>query len=214
MHLRIAATSASVCGSLTCSSQLPGSAIARRPSSGTPLAFAIRSARAGTQSLINEVRRAVWSVDPDLPLYQVHTLDYYYTKSMARTSFTLVMLALAGGMALLLGIVGLYGVIAYSVSQRTHEIGIRIALGAQRRDVLTLVVKGGMGLTVIGVGVGVAGALAMTRFLSTLLYGVKPSDPLTLIAVSLLFVAVILLATFIPARRAANVDPTVALRYD
>ena len=144
-------------------------------------AFAIRSTRAGTQSLMNEVRRAVWSVDPDLPLYQVHTLDYYYTKSMARTSFTLVMLALAGGMALLLGIVGLYGVIAYSVSQRTHEIGIRMALGAQKRDVLKLVVNGGMGLTVIGVGVGVAGALALTRFLSSLLYGVKPTDPLTFV---------------------------------
>jgi predicted permease len=177
-------------------------------------AFAIRSASAGTQSLVNEVQRAVWSVDPDLPLYQVHTLDYYYSKSMARTSFTLVMLALAGGMALLLGIVGLYGVIAYSVSQRTHEIGIRIALGAQRRDVLKLVVNGGMGLTVIGVGVGVAGALALTRFLSSLLYGVKPTDPLTFVAVSLVLTAVALLACYIPARRATKADPIVALRYE
>jgi predicted permease len=177
-------------------------------------AFAIRSARAGTQNLINEVRRAVWSVDPDLPLYQVHTLDYYYTKSMARTSFTLVMLALAGGMALLLGIVGLYGVIAYSVSQRTHEIGIRIALGAQKRDVLKLVVNGGMGLTVIGVGIGVAGALALTRFLSSLLYGVKPTDPPTFVAVSLILIGVALLACYVPGRRATKVDPMVALRYE
>jgi predicted permease len=180
---------------------------------GSP-AFAIRSARAGTQSLMDEVRRAVWSVDPDLPLYQVHTLDYYYTKSMARTSFTLVMLALAGGMALLLGIVGLYGVIAYSVSQRTHEIGIRMALGAQKRDVLKLVVNGGMGLTVIGVGVGVAGALALTRFLSNLLYGVKPTDPLTFVVVSLVLTGVALLACYIPARRATKADPIVALRYE
>src|SRR5580700_11356326 len=177
-------------------------------------AFAIRSARAGSESFMSEVRRAVWSVDRDLPLYQVHTLDYYYTKSMARTSFTLVMLALAGGMALVLGIVGLYGVIAYSVSQRTHEIGIRIALGAQRRDVLKLVVNGGMGLTVIGVGVGVAGALALTRFLSSLLYGVKPTDPLTFVAVSLVLTAVALLACYIPARRATKADPIVALRYE
>jgi predicted permease len=177
-------------------------------------AFALRSTTAGTESLMNEVRRAVWSVDPDLPLYQVHTLSYFYAKSMARTSFTLVMLALAGGMALLLGIVGLYGVIAYSVSQRTHEIGIRMALGAQKRDVLKLVVNGGMGLTVLGVGVGVAGALALTRFLSNLLYGVKPTDPLTFAVVSLVLTGVALFACYIPARRATKADPIVALRYE
>jgi hypothetical protein len=177
-------------------------------------AFAIRSPRVGTQSLINEVQQAVWFVDPDLPLYQVHTLDYFYSKSMARTSFTLVMLALAGGMALFLGVVGLYGVIAYSVSQRTHEIGIRMALGAQKRDVLKLVVNGGMGLTVIGVGAGVAGALVLTRFLSSLLYGVKPTDPLTFAVVSFLLTGVALLACYIPARRATKADPLVALRYE
>ena len=177
-------------------------------------AFAIRSPRAGTESLMNEVRRAVWSVDPDLPLYQVHTLDHYYTKSMARTSFTMVMLTLAGGMALLLGIVGLYGVMAYSVSQRVREIGIRMALGAQKRDVLQLVVNGGMGLTVIGVGLGVASALALTRFLSSLLYGVKPTDPPTFVAVSLVLTGVALLACYIPARRATKADPVVALRYE
>ena len=133
---------------------------------------------------------------------------------MARTSFTLVMLALAGGMALLLGIVGLYGVIAYSVSQRTHEIGIRMALGAQKNDVLKLVVNGGMALTVMGVGVGVAGALALTRFLSSLLYGVKPTDPLTFVVVSLVLTGIALLACYIPARRATNADPIVALRYE
>ena len=177
-------------------------------------AFALRSTRAGTESLMNEVRQAVSSVDSDLPQYQVHTLDYYYTKSMARTSFTLVMLALAGAMALLLGMVGLYGVIAYSVSQRTHEIGIRMALGAQKNDVLKLVVNGGMALTVMGVGVGVAGALALTRFLSSLLYGVKPTDPLTFVVVSFVLTGIALLACYIPARRATNADPIVTLRYE
>ena len=177
-------------------------------------AFALRSTHAGTQSLMSEVQQAVWSVDPDLSLYAVHTLDYYYSKSMARTSFTLVMLALAGGVALLLGIVGLFGVIAYSVSQRTREIGIRMALGAQKGDVLRLVVNAGMWLTLIGVGIGVAGALVLTRFLSSLLYGVKPTDPLTFVVVSALLILVALFACYIPARRAAKADPLVALRYE
>ena len=180
---------------------------------GSP-AFALRSTRAGAQSLMDEVRRAVSSVDPDLPLYQVHTLDYYYTRSMARTSFTLVMLALAGGMALLLGVVGLYGVIAYLVSQRTREIGIRMAMGAQKRDVLKLVINTGMGLTLMGVSVGIAGALVLTRFLSNLLYGVKPTDPLTFVVVSLILTGVALLACYIPARRATDADPIIALRHE
>jgi putative ABC transport system permease protein len=177
------------------------------------LAFAIRTPRAGSESLMNEVRRAVWSVDANLPLADVHTLEYFYKRSMARTSFTLVMLAVAGGMALLLGIVGIYGVIAYSVSQRTREIGIRMALGAQNADVLSLVIRQGLKVTLIGAGIGVLGALVLTRFLSSLLYGVKPTDPLTFIAVSLALSAVSLAATYIPARRATKVDPMVALRW-
>jgi predicted permease len=176
--------------------------------------FAIRTPRAGSESFMNEVRRAVWSVDPNLPLFEVHTLDYNYTRSMARTSFTMVMLAIAGGMALLIGVVGLYGVIAYSVLQRTHEIGMRMALGAQKHDVVRLVLSGGMSITMVGVGIGIASAVALTRFLSSLLYGVKPTDPLTFIAVSLILIAVALLASYIPARQAAKVDPMVALRYE
>jgi ABC-type antimicrobial peptide transport system permease subunit len=133
---------------------------------------------------------------------------------MASTSFALVMLALAGGMALLLGIVGLYGVIAYSVSQRTHELGIRMALGAQKSNVLRLVLAEGMKLALIGVCLGIASASAVTRFLTTLLYGVKPNDPLTFIAVALLLIAVTLLASYFPALRAAKVDPIAALRYE
>jgi predicted permease len=178
------------------------------------VAVSIRSSRAGSQTLMNDIRRAVWSVDSDLPLADVHTLEYYERTSMARTSFTLVMLALAGSMALLLAVVGLYGVISYSVSQRTHEMGIRSALGAQQSDLLKLVVGQGFKLTMLGVTIGLAAALLLTRFLSSLLYGVKPTDPLTFIAVSLILIDVALVACYIPARRAAKVDPMVALRYE
>jgi predicted permease len=177
-------------------------------------AFAIRSARAGTQSLMNEVRKAVWSVDPDLPLSAVHTLDYYYRNSMARVSFTLVMLSLAGGMALLLGAIGVNGVIAYSVSQRTHEIGIRMALGGQREHILRLILGQGTKLALIGVAIGIAAALGLSRFLSSLLYGVKPTDPATFIATALLLSLVAFAASYIPARHATRVDPIVALHYE
>jgi predicted permease len=177
-------------------------------------AVSIRSPRAGSESLMNEVRRAVWSVESDLPLAHVRTLHDYERQSMARTSFTLTMLGLAGGMALLLGIVGLYGVISYSVSQRIHEIGIRMALGAQKGDVLRMVVGQGFGLAITGVLIGLAGALALTRFLSSLLYGVKPTDPPTFIAVSLILILAALLACYVPARRSTKVDPVVALRYE
>ena len=133
---------------------------------------------------------------------------------MARTSFTLVMLAVAGGMALFLGIVGLYGVIAYSVSQRTREIGIRMALGAGKSAILNMIIGQGIKLALIGVAIGLAGALGLTRFLSGLLYGVKPGDPLTFVAVSALLIAVALFASYLPARQAAKVDPMVALRQD
>jgi predicted permease len=176
--------------------------------------FAIRSPRSESESLMNEIRQAVWSVAPSLPLKEVNMLDYYYNRSMARTSFTLVMLAVAGSMALLLGIVGLYGVIAYSVSQRRREIGIRMALGAGKSDVLKLVINQGVKLALIGVAIGLAGALGLTRFLSGMLYGVKPGDPLTLVAVSALLMAVALLASYIPARQAAKVDPMAALKQD
>ena len=177
-------------------------------------AFAIRSARAGSQAFMSEIRQAVWSVAPDLPLSAVHTLDYYYRNSMARVSFTLVMLSLAGGMALLLGAIGLYAVIAYSVSQRTREIGIRMALGAQREYILRLILGQGTKLALIGVATGIAAALGLSHFLSSLLYGVKPTDPLTFLGVTIVLVIVALLASYIPARRAMRVDPVIALRYE
>jgi ABC-type antimicrobial peptide transport system permease subunit len=176
--------------------------------------FTIRSPRAGSEGLMIEVRQAVRSVAPYLPLAEVHTLNHYYNRSMARTSFTLVMLAFAGSMALFLGIVGLYGVIAYSVSQRRREIGVRMALGAGKSAVLKMVISQGIKLALIGVAIGLAGALGLTRFLSGLLYGVKPGDPLTLVAVSSLLVAVALFASYLPARKATKVDPMAALRQE
>jgi predicted permease len=176
--------------------------------------FAIRSPRAGSEGLVNEIRQAVWSAAPNLPLAEVRTLNDYYTGSMARTSFTLVMLALAAGMALLLGVVGLYGAIAYSVSQRRREIGIRMAMGAGKSAILNMIIGQGIKLVLIGVAIGLAGALGLTRFLSGLLYGVEPGDPLTLVAVSALLIAVAILASYIPARQAAKVDPMVALKHE
>jgi predicted permease len=177
-------------------------------------AFAIRSSLAGSQNLMEEVRRAVWSVDPNLPLSDVHTLQYFYTKSLAPFSFTLVMLGLAGGMALLLGIVGLYGVIAYSVSQRTREIGIRTALGAQPSELVGMFVSHGLRLAAIGVACGLAVAFVAMRLMSSLLFGVKAADPLTYAAVSVGLIATAALASYLPARRAAAVNPSEALRIE
>ena len=176
--------------------------------------FIVRSPLAGSASFMNQIRQAVWSVDANLPLASVYTLNYFYTRSMARTSFTLVMLGIAGAMALLLGTVGLYGVIAYSVSQRTREIGVRVALGAQRKDVLSLVLGEGMWVILIGLAIGLAASLGLTRFLSSLLVGVTATDPLTFAGVAILLAVSALAACYMPARRAMLVDPMLALRYE
>ncbi|HKV23039.1 MAG TPA: ABC transporter permease [Candidatus Acidoferrum sp.] len=176
--------------------------------------FAIRTPRAGSQSLLTDIRQAIWSLDPNLPLADVHTLDYYYTRSMARTSFTLIMLAIAGGMALLLGTVGLYGVIAYSVSRRTREIGIRAALGAQRGALTGMFLRQGFLLTLVGVAFGLIAALLVMRLMSSLLFGVKTSDPLTYLCVSIGLIATALFASYLPSRRAASIDPVEALRAE
>jgi len=178
------------------------------------ISLAIRSPRAGSEAFMKEIQQVVWSADPSVPLYDVHTLAYFYTKSMARTSFTLVMLGVAGGMALLLGIVGIYGVISYSVSQRTREIGIRMALGAERQTVTALFVRDGLWLTGVGIACGLVASFAAMRLMSSLLFNVSPVDPITYAAVTAGVLATACLACYLPSRRASMVDPMQALRAE
>lgn len=178
------------------------------------IAFEIRSPRAGSQVFMNEVQRAVWSINPDVPLANATTVGELYTKSMARTSFTLVMLSIAGAMALLLGIVGIYGVISYSVSQRTREIGIRMALGAQRRTLTALFVREGLQLTAIGVVCGLLVAFLSMRLMSSILFHVSPVDPFTYAMITVGVIVTAYLACYLPSRRAATVDPVHALRAE
>ncbi len=185
-----------------------------RVSARRGLAYILRTGRAGSGSLLKEVQDAVWSVNKNLPLANVRTLQEIYSKSLARTSFTLVMLAIAGGMALLIGVVGIYGVISYSVSQRTREIGIRIALGARKHELSRMFIGHGLTLAGIGVACGLAAAVALTRLLSSLLFAVSPVDPLTYTMVSAGLIAAAVLASYVPAMRATNVDPIEALRAE
>jgi predicted permease len=174
--------------------------------------FTIRTPRAGSESLMKDVRQAVWSVDANLPLTDIHTQDYFFEKSISRTSFTLVMLGIAAGIALLLGIVGLYGVIAYSASQRKREIGIRIALGAQRNTITSMFVRQGLVLAVCGIGCGLLMAVGATRLLKSLLFHVSPVDPVTYVLACIALCAAATLASYIPSRRTAAVNPVDALR--
>ena len=178
------------------------------------IAMVIRSPRAGSQVFMKEVQGAVWSTDSNLPLANPHTLGYLYTRSMARTSFTLIMLSVAGGMALLLGVVGIYGVISYSVSQRTREIGIRMALGAQRQTITAMFVRHGLVLTGIGVAFGLIASFVAMRLMSSLLFGVNPVDPITYAAITLVIAMISYAACYLPSRRAASVEPVNALRAE
>jgi predicted permease len=174
----------------------------------------MRTSRAGTESLINEIRTAIWAVNSNLPLASVRTLSDIYGASMARTSFALVMFSIAGAMALLLGLIGIYGVMSYSVSQRTREIGIRIALGAEHHKLKSQFVRDGLLLAIIGAGFGLVASAALTRFLSSLLFQVNPIDPITYITVTAALVAAAVTASYLPARRATAVNPVEALRAE
>jgi ABC-type antimicrobial peptide transport system permease subunit len=183
-------------------------------SASRAVTFAIHSDRAGTVSFLSEMQQAVWSVNSNLPLASVETMQKIYSRSLARTSFTLVMLAIAGSMALVLGIIGIYGVISYAVSQRTREIGIRLALGAQKRELKWMFVRSALTLTGIGVAIGLVASAGLMQFMKSLLFGISPLDPLTYISIPIILVGSALLASYLPARRAAAVDPVVALRAD
>ncbi len=178
------------------------------------MAYAVRSTRVGTPGFLRELEQAVWSVDRNLPLANVQTLEEIQARSMAQTSFALVMLGIAASVALLIGVVGIYGVIAYAATQRTREIGVRMALGAQIGDVRKMFLRHGLSLTATGIVLGIGIAVMLTRVMSAFLFGVGPMDPVTYAVVSALLAAIALLATYLPARRAARVDPIVALRAD
>lgn len=176
--------------------------------------YIVRSRRTGSVAFLTDLRRTIWSIVPDSPLADVRTLQEIYDKSMARTSFTLVMLGIAGAMALVLGMIGIYGVISYSVSQRTREIGIRMALGARSRQVSGMFVRHGFLLACAGVAIGGVAALGLSRFLSSLLFDVSASDPSTYIFTMIGLVASAILASYLPSLRAASIDPIETLRAE
>ena len=175
--------------------------------------FVIRTRQSPTAA-VPEIRSAMHDVDRNLPLAQLRTMDQVLSGSLSDWRFRTILLALFGGLAVFIAAIGIYGVISYSVAQRTHEMGVRMALGAARRDVMKLVVGQGLRLALAGIAIGLIGALALTRFLTSLLFGVKPTDPLTFAGVCLILTVVAALASYVPARRATKVDPMVALRYE
>ena len=171
-------------------------------------------ARDASPGLVAEVKEQIWSLDSQIPVSDVHAMDELIAVSLAQQRFNMLLLGLFAALALILAAVGIYGAMAYAVNQRTHEIGIRTALGAQRRDVLRLVMRDGAKIAFFGIASGIAGALALTRLMASLLFEVKPTDPATFAGVALLLALVALAACYIPARRAMRVDPMVALRYE
>jgi ABC-type antimicrobial peptide transport system permease subunit len=176
--------------------------------------FVVRSERVGTPGFLGEIQQAVWSLNGNLPLGTVQTLGDAYDDSMARTSLTLVLLAITAAMALALGLIGIYGVLSYVLAQRTREIGIRIALGAQQAQVKRLMLGHVLAVVGIGVALGLGGAALLTRLMESLLFGVTALDPATYVAVAAVLTATGVLAGYLPARRATRVDPMLALRAE
>ena len=178
------------------------------------MVYAVRSSRVGAPGFVRELEQAVWAVNPDLPLARVQTVEEIQAQAMAQTSFAMVMLSIAASVALLIGVVGIYGVIAYAVVRRSREIGIRMALGAQVTDVRRVFLRQALWLTAAGILIGIGVAMAVTRVMSAFLFGVGPIDPVTYAAVSAVLAVAVLVGTYLPARRATRVDPLVALRSE
>jgi putative ABC transport system permease protein len=184
---------------------------AQRPASS--MAFVIRTT-GKPEGIIGAVRETAQSLDKVQPVYGVRTLESVMSEAVAKPSFRTFLMGVFALVALTLAMVGIYGVMSYSIAQRTHEIGIRMALGARHSNVLTLVIGHGMALALVGVGIGLVASFALTRVLAQFLFGIKPTDPITFIGVALLLACVALLACYIPARRATKIDPLAALRYE
>jgi putative ABC transport system permease protein len=180
------------------------------------LAFVLRTAPGFSNpgGIADSVAREVRAVDPEVPVYAARTLNEVVARALSNRRFAMLLLMLFAGLALVLSAIGIYGVMAYTVSQRTHEIGVRLALGAQPRDVLRLVLRRGVSMALAGAAVGLVAAFALTRWMSGLLYGVNSTDPLTYVVAPAVLGLVALLACFVPARRASKVDPIDALRYE
>jgi putative ABC transport system permease protein len=164
-------------------------------------------------SLAATARQTVWEIDKDQPVSDISSMEEIVSDSVARQRFSMLLLGVFAGLALVLAAVGIYGVMSYSVAQQTREIGIRMALGAQRSDVLKMTVGQGLRLVLTGVAIGLAAAFVLTRVMATLLFGVSPTDPLTFIGISIVLIGVAVLASYIPALRATRIDPMFALRY-
>jgi putative ABC transport system permease protein len=184
------------------------------PNNRSPFMNLVVRTKGDPANLVGPVRNEVRTIDPDQPVAAVRTMKEWMDTAVAGPRYRTALLALFALVALVLASTGIYGVMSYSVSQRTHEIGVRMALGARRSDVLRLVVRQGMSLVLIGVGLGVIGAIALTRVMSSLLFGVTAKDPITFVGVALLLTFVAFVACYLPARRATKVDPLVALRYE
>jgi ABC-type antimicrobial peptide transport system permease subunit len=177
-----------------------------------PMSWAIRTA-SDPSPLVAAIQREIQAVDSQLPVSKIRTMEQVVSESTARQNFNMLLLSIFAGLALLLAAIGIYGLMSYTVEQRTQEIGIRMALGAGRGDMLKLIVRQGMLLAGIGVAIGLGAAFGLTRLLASLLFGVKTTDPFTYVAVAAILTAVALVATYVPARRATKIDPLIALRY-